>query len=298
MTDGERLFLQNYDITKYDRPSLASDIVVFSAMEDADSENFRKLAKWRLKVLLIKRDAYPYKDSWALPGGFVKKGETVHETAKRELLEETNVDNSYLKLFEVFSDRNRDPRGWIISNAFMALMDEKKCSLRAGTDAWDAAWFEVDLKKEIESNDTSENAANLSIIYNLSLQNESGDVKLHSKVKEIREFKNCHEKVSFEILEQNGLGFDHGMIIINAFLNLKKETDRDLKTAFDLMPEYFTLNHLQSVFELVLDRKLVTPNFRRKIAEFVTETKLSGEIKGHRPAKLYKRNVQAFYDIT
>ena len=61
------------------------------------------------------------------------------------------------------------------------------------------------------------------------------------------------------------------------------------------MPELFTLTQLQTAFEVIRDEELLKANFRRKIADYVTETDKSIEGAGHRPAKLFKRNVEAFY---
>ena len=61
------------------------------------------------------------------------------------------------------------------------------------------------------------------------------------------------------------------------------------------MPEFFTLTQLQNAMELISGQELLTANFRRKIAEYVVETDKVTEGKGHRPAKLFGRNLQAFY---
>lgn len=98
MSQEERDYLKAYDISSFERPSIAVDVVVFSILNDGERDNIRKLQKKRLKVLLIKRASYPYKGCWAMPGGFCVPGEDVIETAKRELFEETNVKDTYLKL--------------------------------------------------------------------------------------------------------------------------------------------------------------------------------------------------------
>ena len=67
------------------------------------------------------------------------------------------------------------------------------------------------------------------------------------------------------------------------------------KMVFDLMPETFTLSELQKAYESVLGRTLVAANFRRKIADYVTETEQILEGAGHRPARLFRRNLEAFY---
>lgn len=91
------------------------------------------------------------------PGGFCIKGEDVIDTAKRELYEETNIQNAFLQLVGAFGESNRDPRGWIISNAFVALIDGELVNLRASTDAWEACWFSMDIRKNEVERTLSEN---------------------------------------------------------------------------------------------------------------------------------------------
>ena len=98
MSVEEKEFLAGYDLTKYDRPSVAADVVVFSVMKDDECEDARRLQEKRLKILLIRRGGFPYKGSWAMPGGFCRKGEDVIDSARRELCEETGIDDAYVKL--------------------------------------------------------------------------------------------------------------------------------------------------------------------------------------------------------
>lgn len=295
MSAEEKEFLKQYDITQFDRPSVAADIAIFSILQEGENENFRKLPKKSLKLLLIKRASYPYKDCWALPGGFCRSDEDVYETAKRELLEETNVENTYLQLAGIFGEIGRDPRGWIVSNTFLALMDGEQCKLRAGTDAWEARWFSVGLEKSEKKNQSDEESASIETEYKVTLCNESEDITMCGKVMEYKEFRNYHETIRYEIIDSDGLAFDHAKIILHTLLSLRKQVEHEATIVFDLMPEAFTLTQLQNAFELILQEKLLPANFRRKIADYVVETEQIIEGAGHRPAKLFKRNVKAFY---
>ena len=71
-------------------------------------------------VVLIRRGSDPYKDMWALPGGFAEVGETVENAAVREAKEETNLDVELERLVGVYSEPDRDPRGHNVSVAFLA----------------------------------------------------------------------------------------------------------------------------------------------------------------------------------
>lgn len=105
MSKEEKEYLSEYDISEFERPSIAADIAIFSILSDGSKDDIRKLERKSLKVLLVKRASYPYKDCWALPGGFCRPDEDVKDTAKRELYEETNVENAYLKLVGVYGEK-------------------------------------------------------------------------------------------------------------------------------------------------------------------------------------------------
>lgn len=121
---------------EYEKPSVTVDIVVFT-IKDKD-----------LKILLIKRNLEPFKNMWAIPGGFVLKGETLENAAIRELSEETNVKDIYLEQLYSFGDPDRDPRGWVVTIAYYALISSEDLNLLASTDAKDVKWFSIyDLPK-------------------------------------------------------------------------------------------------------------------------------------------------------
>ncbi|MDI6889152.1 MAG: NUDIX hydrolase [Methanocellales archaeon] len=72
------------------------------------------------KVVLIKRKNPPFENCYALPGGFVEKGETVEQALVREVKEETGLDVDIVKLVGVYSEPDRDPRGRVISLCYLA----------------------------------------------------------------------------------------------------------------------------------------------------------------------------------
>ena len=108
----EKEFLAGYRIEDYERPSVTADVAAFMIRTE-DKKNYRKNPENKLLLLLIKRGGYPYKDMWALPGGFLQKGETVEECALREIQEETTVRPVSILPVGVFSEPERDPRGWL-----------------------------------------------------------------------------------------------------------------------------------------------------------------------------------------
>jgi len=107
--------------TLYAPLSLTVDIVVFT-VEDAE-----------LKVLLIERADSPYKGMWALPGSFLRKGETTEQAALRTLKEKAGITDTYVEQLYTFDDPRRDPRGRVISTSYVALVNRDHVKIREST---------------------------------------------------------------------------------------------------------------------------------------------------------------------
>ena len=112
-----------------------------------DSVVFCKV-KNQFKVLLIQRKNDPFKEQWALPGGFVDEGEDLETAAKRELEEETGVKVESMEQVQAFGKPGRDPRGRTISIAFLSRIFCEE-ELKPSDDAKDAGWFEVEKLHEM-----------------------------------------------------------------------------------------------------------------------------------------------------
>ena len=111
----------------YKNPSLTADIFIYD-------ENFN--------FILIKRKNDPFKDYWALPGGFVEYGESVETAAVREAKEETSIDVKLQELVNVYSDPDRDPRRHTVTVAYTATGD--LTTGKADSDAEDIGIFQAD----------------------------------------------------------------------------------------------------------------------------------------------------------
>lgn len=123
---------------EYPKPSLTADVVTFSLDESE-----------RLTVLLILRGRDPFAGQWAIPGGFCEPTETVAQGAARELEEETGVAGLPLEELRVFSRPGRDPRGWVVSVAHIAVLEASRRSEAKGSDdARDARFFVITAKTD------------------------------------------------------------------------------------------------------------------------------------------------------
>ena len=97
-----------------------------------------------LELLLIKRKNDPFKGQWALPGGYVEIDEPLEIAAKRELFEETGIENIPLYKLNVFGEPGRDPRGRTITVVYFGVIPyEISDVLKAGDDAVESQWFSL-----------------------------------------------------------------------------------------------------------------------------------------------------------
>lgn len=149
-------------MTFYEKPSVTVDIIVFTIDRDV------------LQVLLIQRKNEPFRGKWAIPGGFVDKGETLERAAAREMYEETNVKDVPLYQFHTFGDPGRDPRGWTISVAFYSIVEKEKVNIKAMDDAQNINWFSI--------NNLPELAFDHNKIINVALSNLRKDILFSSEI--------------------------------------------------------------------------------------------------------------------
>jgi 8-oxo-dGTP diphosphatase len=117
---------------EFPRPSVTTDILVFSIRDGV------------LQVLLVQRKFDPFRGAGAIPGGFVQMEDSLEDGAARELEEETGLANLPLRQLQTYGGLDRDPRGRVITVAFIALVPSEDLFARGGSDAADAKWFPMD----------------------------------------------------------------------------------------------------------------------------------------------------------
>lgn len=114
---------------RHPHPAVTVDVAAFSVRGD------------ELALLLIRRSGPPFRDCWALPGGFVEIDEDLDASAARELREETGISGVYLEQLHTFGRPDRDPRERVISVAYYALVPSNQPPPRAGSDAREVCWM-------------------------------------------------------------------------------------------------------------------------------------------------------------
>jgi len=281
----EEEFLINYDANKYERPSVTNDIIIFTT-EDKEESNPRKMPRKGMQVLLIKRKEHPYINQWATPGGFVHMKEGLVEGLKRELSEETGINNVYTEQLHAFGDTHRDPRTRVISIANMALIPKNSINPLAGDDAKEVAWFWVNkrlIKNDWENEDIEKT-------YLLELKSIDNSVEIIYEIKEtISKDIFRRRKVKYRLLEESTekLAFDHYKIIDYGIDKLREKLEES-PIAFNLLPRLFVVKELQYVYESIMGKEIL--NFRRKIGNMIVETDEKIEGKPYRPAQVFKFN--------
>lgn len=264
---SEEEFLKAYDPSKFKRLSVTADILILSVSSE-ESDNYRKTDKKRMSVLLVKRRDYPFKDMWCLPGGFVGYDENLEDAPKRILKSETNLKDIYLEQLYTFGDVNRDPRMRIISTSYMALVDKNILNTNLSEDA---SWFDITWMEENNIVD---------IIFDNGTTNFSVRIK-----KQLRE--KTTDRYQFVVTKNNDIAFDHPRVILAGLERLRNKISYT-DIVFNMMPEYFTLGELQQVYEVILNKKLLDPAFRRIIEPKVEKTDKMRTGGGHRPSVLFK----------
>ena len=265
---SEEEFLKNYNSDEFDKLSMTTDILIISVSSE-EKENYRKTDKKMMSILLVKRDDYPFKNMWCLPGGFLNpKSETLEECAKRVLKNETNLSDIYLEQLYTYDAIDRDPRLRVVSTSYIALVDKERLSKDLNPNA---SWFDVTLVEEKNN------------VVDIILDNKSEILHLTIE-KTLREKKTDRYQFSSK---NKVLAFDHDLVVLAGLERIKNKVNYT-DIVFNMMPEYFTLGELQNVYEIILGKKLLAPAFRRIIVDKVEKTNKVTSGDGHRPSALFK----------
>ncbi|KAF1300543.1 MULTISPECIES: NUDIX hydrolase [Enterococcus] len=248
---SEEEFLRWYkqqEQPEYEKPALTVDMVLMCYNKEED----------QIKTLLIQRKSHPYKNSWALPGGFVEANESTGESVIRETKEETGVviSNHNIEQLHTFSRPDRDPRGWVVTVSYLAFIGEEPLS--AGDDAAEVRWFTLERKRN-----------------NIHLTN--GDVEI---------ILDLQTGTSYG---RDTLAFDHSEIILKAFNRIANKMEHE-PLVLQVLGDSFTITEARKVFAkfLGMDFKTIDhSNFKKAMLQYFDEI---GErpVGIGRPSKIYR----------
>lgn len=193
-------FLENYDPDKYEKPSCTVDMIVIRT--DGKFTDFDQ----KKQVLLIKRKNHPCIGMWSCPGGFIDIKENIEDAAARELEEETGIKNLPMQQLLTYGKYDMDPRMRVITTPFLSII-EGETAVRAGDDAEDAAWFNIELTKTGN-------------IYHLELEKEDWQIK--ADILETKEKHSLLSQTRYELIRSSNMDECHITMILQALVYLKE----------------------------------------------------------------------------
>lgn len=241
---------QEQDQPKYEKPSVTVDMVLMCYNKEEE----------QLKIALIQRKGHPFRNSWALPGGFVNPQESTGDSVIRETNEEIGVTISKqnIEQLHTFSTPDRDPRGWVITVSYLAFIGEEPLS--AGDDANQVRWFSLERKGQ-------------------QLFLSSGEIEI------------VLDMQSGTSIGKDTLAFDHSAIILKAFQRVANKMEHEPQVLL-VLGQAFTITEARKVFAkfLGIDFKLIDhSNFKKSMLQYFIEV---GEkpVGIGRPSKIYRLN--------
>jgi 8-oxo-dGTP diphosphatase len=234
----EARFLATYDPGDYERISVAVDVVLISAFDG------------NLSTLLARRREHPYRNRWALPGGFVRPRESLEHAAARLLEDKGGLTGVFLEQLYTFGTPDRDPRTRVVSVAYYALVEERRFAGLA------------ERSPEV-----------ITPRLHVPWQGEAG-----GPVEAL--------DAAGRVLT---LAFDHAEMLGTAVKRLRGKLNY-APIGFELLGDTFTLLELQRVHEAVLGRSVNKDAFRKRMLStgLLTPTGRSQHGVVHRPAELYR----------
>ena len=272
-------FLELYSDSKYEKPSVTVDGVIFR-IKSEQNNNYRKLPLKKLQVFLTKRAFHPFKDKYSVVGTFIDLQHELGDTMKLCVKNKVGLENFYCEQLYTFGEMARDPRTRVLSVGYLMLTDENE-KLKNGE------WFDVELKeidfKQRELKSGYEKCQNYKLVLKSDDITLTNSIVLKTKKVGLSEVKNLQVKNS-------SLAFDHLNIVFYALERLKNKLEYT-DVIFNLLPKEFTLTELKQCYEIILNKKLLDANFRRKIAKMVLPVNRFDDAKGHRTSQLYCHNI-------
>lgn len=252
----EQEFLEWYktlDLPTYEKPSLTVDNVILAYDREVDD----------VKLLMIKRKAHPFKDHYALAGGFVDSNESTEKAVLREVHEELglSLNENQIEQLYTFSTPLRDPRAWVVSVAYLTFLPELP-KVVAGDDAESFAWFSINYQKETSS---------------FTLRNDSTN--------EVIALKDGKEVSTSSVF----LAFDHAEIIFKALERIQGSLNWKPKV-LEILGGTFTLTEVRKVFSKFLPvtsyKEIDNSNLKKTHSHLFNELGTTIKSVG-RPPKLY-----------
>lgn len=298
---SEEEFLIAYKHTqkkKYEKASNTVDMVILT-VDDEETEAKNKVPNKKLQALMIKRGGHPYKNKWALTGGFMNMDETLEEAVKRELKEETRIENVYTEQLYTESEVNRDKRMRVISTAYLAVLPKENLVPIADDDALEAEWLDIVVDEKVvkteEFMETKTKVVHTEV--KVFLKQGTDIVGFSVMDKEVKTVGTIQEETLTIREDSNFIAFDHAKILYKAIMRIRGKLNYS-NIAFNLLPTKFTLTELQKVYEAIAGKQFYPSPFRKSILgkNLVVKTNEKQTNKAFRKANLYEYNMDWLED--
>ena len=248
--ESEREFLDAYDVSAFERPSVSVDVVIVTVPPAGAGE--------RLQALVEYRSWHPHRERWGLPGSFIRMDESLDQAAARALREKTGLTGVYLEQLYTFGAPGRDPRTRVVTTVYYALVDAGRIAEGVTSGTVVLADLDVPWSGVAPPGGGGDGSGAVR-----ALHPDSG--------------------------KPLPLAFDHAEILGMAVQRLRGKLSYTT-IGYELVPERFTLAELRRVHEVILGRGLNKDSFRRKVLASgdVRATGEHQRDVGHRPAELYE----------
>lgn len=268
-------FLASYDASKYPQQSNAVDMILMTVENQ------------ELKLLLVQRKNHPWKNDWALPGGFVDSKEDIEKAALRELQEETKISkNTYFRQLYTLGNVNRDPRTRVISTVYFSMTPPETIkNTKAGDDAKKAKWFSIS-KSTIKTDVLRRKTL-------LTIKNEEEGILMEYDIDDHAKHNYIQTSSKLKKSSNAQLAGDH-IKVINMAMDMLQNRAASTGIMFNVLPEEATLKEMQIVYEAIIGHKTDTGNFRRDIRKMLKPTGNYRLVHGKKTA-LYTYNPMLIY---
>lgn len=278
LSKEDEKFLTLYSDSKYEKPSVTVDAVIFR-INSEQSENYRKLPEKKLQVFLTKREYSPFKKQYSVIGTFIDLKHELSDTMKLCVLNKVGLKNYYYEQLFTFGDKSRDPRTRVLSVSYMLLTNNQE-------EAFNGEWFDIETKELNSQMQKYENGFKINKTINLKLTSKNQTIE--NQIEVIIEKIGLEEKKSINVVKNN-LAFDHVKLIFYALERLKNKLEYT-DIIFNMLPREFTLTELKQCYEVILNERLLDANFRRKTSKMVSPTNQMAEARGFRTSQLFVHN--------
>lgn len=271
-------------------------VLAMFKVENKPVSNIKKLPEKQLMVLLNKRIREPHIGCWQFPYGFVQPDESLDNAVYRELKENTDFDNLYFEQLYTWGAVDRDPTARVVAASYLAILhngDDNANNIN-NKNIGDMQWFSV-TKTLVDQKSIS--ISELNSVYRITLKYRSDIISyLVTENTVMTDFEKrtkysyapCSETIGY-------MAYDH-MKILDYALDRIKNKVLYTNIAFGLISKTFTLTELQQVYEVLLGKKLIKPNFRRWIGKKVEETSETRKSGAYRPSKLFQLKKEILLD--